>query len=136
MKTTFFATLGLALLSATALADEEQGARLFDELCVACHIMEGEPQAAPPVFGVINHVRKAYPQKEAFVRHIVDWVASPDAESALMPGAVRRFGLMPKLGYADEDVAAIAEFWFEKKNDLPGWYREHYEQEHGTPPPQ
>lgn len=136
MKLTPLAALGLALVSLGALGDDEQGARLFDELCIACHILEGEPQVGPPVFGVINHVKQAHPQKEAFVRHIVDWVASPDSASALMPGAVRRFGLMPKLGYADEDVRAIAEFWFEKKNDLPGWYREHYQQEHGVAPTQ
>lgn len=126
------AILSILLLSFPALADE--GRELFDKYCISCHKIDGQPQLAPPIFGVINHVKSAYPEREQFVKRIVTWVNNPNPDNILMPGAVRRFGLMPKLGYPSEDVHKIAEFLYDFRVDLPNWYRKHYRQEHGKPP--
>ena len=123
----FFSNSGFAL---------ENGSELFDRLCATCHVKQGQPTNAPPVFGMVNHVRQAYPDKEGFVERIVAWVRAPNAENVLMPGAVRRFGLMPTLGYSDNDVRLIAEYLYDGKTELPEWYKKHYEQEHGQAPTQ
>jgi hypothetical protein len=44
-------------------------------------------------------VKSAYPQREDFVQQIIDWVEYPDKDVSLMRGAIKKFGLMPKLPY-------------------------------------
>ena len=112
----------------------ENGGELFDKLCLICHVKQGPPTNAPPIFGVINHVRQAYPNRADFIQRIVNWVKEPNAEDVLMPGAIRRFGHMPKLGYSEHDVRLIAEYLYDGKTDLPEWYIKHYEEEHGQKP--
>ena len=129
------AAAAIQFLSAPVQA-EPNPQELFSQLCSSCHAVQGMPTNAPPIFGVINHVRSAYPERQAFVQRIVDWVAEPDPRDTLMPGAVRRFGLMPKLGYDPEDVRVIAEYLYSMRNRPPAWYREHYRQEHGHDPVQ
>lgn len=59
------------------------------------------------------------------------WVYEPDSSQALMPGALRRFGVMPKLGYDSEQVRQIAEYLFDDGPPSPGWYVDHYRKMHG-----
>lgn len=135
MKTKSALILMLLLFSNTGFA-LENGSELFDRLCVICHAKQGQPTNGPPVFAVVNHVRQAYPDRAGFVERIVTWVKEPNAEGALMPGAVRRFGLMPTLAYSDNDVRLIAEYLYDGKTELPEWYKKHYEEEHGEAPAQ
>ncbi len=121
----------LSLLPQVQAASE--GKQLFESLCMSCHSTSGPPTVAPPVFGMKNHVIKAYPQRQDFINYIVQWVRHPDASRALMPGAVRRFGLMPALPYPEDQVRKIAEFLYDNNLKMPRWYQQHYEQEHGKP---
>ena len=114
----------------------ENGSELFVRHCASCHKMKGPPQNAPPVFGVVNHVKQRFPGRWAFVERIVSWVKEPRLEDALMPGAIRRFGLMPKLDIPENEVRLIAEYLYDGKPDLPEWYIRHYEEEHGHKPVQ
>ena len=112
----------------------QDGKSLFESLCMSCPVAAGKPTIAPPVFGVKNHVIQAYPQRDDFINYIVQWVERPDASTSLMPGAVRRFGVMPALPYSEEQVRKIAAFLYDTDFKMPGWYRKHYEAEHGKPP--
>ena len=127
--------LALSLLFSTsgALA-EESGESLIMKLCASCHVLEGKPTIAPPIFAVKIHVKRAYTSRDAFVQRIVDWVEDPDEATTLMPGAVNRFGLMPKLSYKNEDVRKIAEYIYDTDFNVPEWYRQHYKQMHGAEP--
>jgi hypothetical protein len=51
-----------------------------------------------------------------------------------MPGAIRKFGLMPAFPLPDEELQAVAEFLYDSDMSLPDWYKEHYAAEHGEPP--
>lgn len=133
MKIKIFLISWTIFFSSSAFA-VENGAELFDKLCGICHVKQGQPTIAPPVFGMVNHVRRAYPGREDFVQRIVNWVNEPNAEDVLMPGAVRKFGLMPKLGYSEYEVRLIAEYLYDGKTELPEWYIKHYEEEHGEKP--
>jgi hypothetical protein len=135
MKPSIYVIAAFLIFIAMPLVAEE-GQALFEKYCIACHQVQGPPKIAPPVFGVINHVRGVYPEREAFVKRIVDWVENPDPDDVLMPGAVKRFGIMPKLGYPREDVQRIAEFLYDHRVSLPQWYIEHYRQQHGRDPVQ
>ena len=131
MRTTI---LGAILLCSLPHAQAvNHGKQLFESLCMSCHTTSGPPTLAPPVFGVKNHVLRAYPQREDFIDYIVQWVKQPNASRALMPGAVRRFGEMPALPYPEDQVRKIAEFLYDSNLTIPDWYQQHYEQEHGKP---
>jgi hypothetical protein len=114
----------------------QEGRALFEKYCIACHQIQGPPKIAPPIFGVINHIKEVHPERKAFVKRIVEWVENPDPNNTLMPGAVRRFGIMPKLNYPRKDVHKIAEFLYDHPINLPQWYIEHYQQQHGRKPVQ
>lgn len=123
-----------ALFISNSVFADSDGKKLLTRLCTSCHVTEGKPTIAPPISGVINHVKSAYPARDEFIQRIVDWVGNPEKERALMPGAVKKFGLMPKLSYKPEEVKLIAEFLYDGKMYLPEWYRMHYKKEHGHEP--
>ncbi len=110
------------------------GKELFNNLCLSCHVTSGKPTIAPPIFAVINHVKYTYPEKPDFVNYVVEWVENPRQEKALMPGAIKKFGSMPKLPYKTDDVRLIAEYLYDGNVQLPEWYIEHYKAEHGHEP--
>ena len=84
--------LGLvACTSALAVAPNpiHPGAAVFQAACASCHALGDKSTGiAPPAFGMKNHVMKAYPEREAFIAHIVQWTQAPNAAKTLMPGAV------------------------------------------------
>ncbi len=51
---------------------------------------------APPLMGVMRHVKMKYPAKEEAISFMVDYVLQPDRSKAVcMPQKIQRFGLMP-----------------------------------------
>jgi mono/diheme cytochrome c family protein len=110
------------------------GKTLYKTLCSSCHVPEGQPTLAPPLFGMKNHVMGRYPAREDFINYVVNWVKKPDASRSLMPGAVNRFGVMPAFPYEEDQVRAIAAFIYDSDLTMPGWYQQHYQQQHGKPP--
>ena len=124
----------LALCTNVQASDVPNGASLYSQNCLSCHgggKAMGE-RIAPPIVAVKNHYIKKHTEKDAFVNAIVKWVPNPSKERSLMPGAVRKFNLMPALPFSNEDLVAIAEFIFDESMEKPGWYDKHYEAEHGT----
>lgn len=82
---------------AFALDDAET---LFDTKCAACHIKTRPSDisklVAPPLMGVMRHLKMAYPQKDEAVKFIVDYALDPKKEKAVcMPQKIQLFGLMP-----------------------------------------
>ena len=132
MKT--IASLIAAALLASPLQAEQaaQGKEHFKAVCMACHKLDRGPQMlAPPVFAVQNHYLRVYPEKAEFVQAVVDWVRAPEVGKSLMPGAVRRFKLMPAMPLPRDELESIAAFLYDARFQEPAWYREHFEAEHG-----
>lgn len=132
-------TLAIVVLSSPLLqASEDEtpsGQELYKTACMACHVVEGKPTIAPPIFAVKNHVLDVYPERDEFIERIKSWVKAPSKDEALMRGAIRKFGLMPAMAHiSDEDLQAIAEYIYDTDMELPEWYEKHYEEEHGKKP--
>ena len=128
LQITGFFTVILLMSNASA----NDGKELYGQLCASCHAAESNPKVAPPIFAVVDHVRQAYPKREDFISRIIEWVDEPETEVALMPGAIRKFNLMPKLGYSQRDVEEIAEYLFDKDTVLSKEYIEHKKKGHGN----
>lgn len=93
---------------------------LFKEKCVSCHIT-GRPVdfsklVAPPVMGVMRHVKMQYPNKEEAVAFIKEYTLDPqEAKAVCMPQKIKRFGLMPsqKGNVTAEELERIGAWMFD-----------------------
>lgn len=127
-----YVILLLSLLLGTSALASNNGKVLMESMCTSCHVTSGQGVIAPPIFAVKNHVKNAYPAREDFIQQIVDWVEEPNQDVSLMPGAINKFGLMPKLGYSQQDVEKIASYLYDEDLKSPRWYQKHYQEHHGT----
>ena len=134
MKKYFLYSILSLLVFTTNATAGESGKYLMKKLCMSCHVSDEKPTLAPPIFAIKNHVKQAHKSRGDFTQRIIDWVEEPDSAIALMPGAVNRFGLMPKLSYNKEDVRKVAEYIYDTNFKLPKWYKKHYKDKHGSEP--
>ena len=126
-------TLLLVLTFCTSAEEKDRGKEIFTTLCMACHKFDHSPDmVAPPVFGVKNHYLRKFPDREGFIENISSWLEKQDPDKTLMPGAIRRFGVMPPVALGESDRIAIAGFIYDADFSEPSWYAEHYQKEHGT----
>jgi len=106
----------------SASANIPEGYRLMKTYCYVCHnpeVKSHDQMLAPPMMMVKKHYKPTYPSKKKFVDAIVSWVHHPSPEKVLMPGAVRKFKIMPPLAYPEKDLVAIAEYMFDNEMDKP-----------------
>ncbi len=97
---------------------DSKGYKLMEQKCFICHFpvpdrTRKEEMIAPPMLRVQEHYKPAYPNKEEFVKAIKSWVKDPTEDKIQMPGASRKFEVMPYLPYADEEIELIAKTLFE-----------------------
>jgi len=105
MKTiTKIAALATIMISGTTTicASDMSGKQLLAANCISCHATQHaadeSTMLAPPIMGVIRHVKEKYPDKEDAVAFIVDYIQNPSADKAVCESkAIERFGLMPSL---------------------------------------
>ena len=125
----------LASQAAQAGSDIEQGEKLYKTYCSACHGntggMDMNKRVAPPVIAVRMHYIGPYPDKASFVAAVTSWVEKPDADKTFMPGAIRKFNIMPPVAVAREDAQKIAAYIYEGDVDKPAGFDKHYEEMHG-----
>ncbi len=98
---------------------------LMKQFCLSCHFEKPDPakrdqMQAPPMANVQRHYKSAYPQKNDFIKAVVNWVNHPSEEKILMPGAARRFGLMPALPIGDDKLTLIAKGLYNYKFQTTG----------------
>lgn len=106
---------------------------LLKNQCLICH--GGAPShdklIAPPMAAVKWRYSKQHNNKEGFVNGIVAWGLNPNADKALMRGAVKEFNVMPKPATKEEDLRTIAAFIYDNELEQPEWFEEHFNQMHG-----
>lgn len=96
----------------------DRGYELMTQKCFICHLPKPDPSKsaqmiAPPMVQVQEHYKPTYPEKEDFINAMVSFIQNPSREKTLMPGAVKKFNLMPKLLYEDSELRLIAETLYE-----------------------
>lgn len=108
-------------------SSEHPGKKLMEIYCYACHSATAshENRLAPPMIAVKKHYINSSTTKEEFISSIQAWIKNPNEEDAKMFGAVRRFGVMVKQPFPENDVKLIAEYLFENDIEQPEWFEEH-----------
>jgi len=112
-------TLGTTLLVTPSLYAQD-GASLFAAKCAACHQTTRPSNistlVAPPVMGVMRHVKMRYGTKEESIQFISEYALNPQASKAVcMPEKIQRFGLMPsqKGNVSKEELQTIASWMYD-----------------------
>lgn len=115
-------TLLLLAFTAVSVMGEEKGSILFEEKCAACHMKQRpsfeamNTMIAPPIMGVMSHVKDAKTTKPEAVKFIVDYIFEPTPLKALcIKQSIERFGLMPsqKGNLTKEEATMIAGYLYE-----------------------
>lgn len=99
---------------------------LLQRNCFTCHNpdMPSGNRVAPPMFKLREHYYTEGETRENFIRRIIRYVNNPSEELSIMPGAVRNFGVMPKLSYNQDDLTLIASYMYENDLSSENWYAE------------
>ncbi len=115
------------------LAKSHPGEKLMKAQCYACH-NPATPHAgriAPPMIAIKKHYINEETSKEDFIKEVVEFTLNPSEEKVKLRGAVKRFGLMPKQYFKEEDLKQIAEYLYDYEIEEPGWFKEHHEGQKG-----
>ncbi|MEA3372166.1 MAG: cytochrome c [Campylobacterota bacterium] len=111
---------GALLMFGSAGYASESGEELFKAKCAVCHMTtpptDFSKLVAPPVFGVMRHVKMQYPNKDEAVKFIKEYTLDPQVGKAVcMPQKIKRFGLMPsqKGKVTPEELERIAVWMFD-----------------------
>ena len=113
---------------------ENAGLLLMKSKCYVCHSVTTKSHdaiIAPPMVAVKRHYTNKYDNKKDFVNAIVTWSVDPKEDNALMPGAVNKFKVMPKMGFIKDDMEKIANYMFDNEIDKPAWFGAHAKEMHG-----
>jgi mono/diheme cytochrome c family protein len=112
---------------------ENEGLKLLEQNCYACHSVTSESHdaiIAPPMVAVVRRYKMMYQDKESFVNGISNWVLNPTADHALMRGAVSQFNVMPKLPFNKNEVLTIAQYIYDNELEAPSWFEDHFNSQH------
>ena len=112
----------------STLQSEHPGKKLMDTYCKTCHnaeAPEGDGRIAPPMVAIKARYLNLYNSKEDFVNAITNFTTSPSKEDAILFGAVRRFGVMPKQMFPEGSIEKIAEYLYNYKIEEPTWFEDH-----------
>ena len=104
---------------------QQKGETLFKQYCMSCHWSAPDPSKkdkmlAPPIVRVVQHYKGTYSDKKDFVNAVVNWANKPNQDAVLMPGAARKFGLMPPLPIGNDNLEKIAGYIFDADFGKPG----------------
>ena len=115
-----------------ALSAATNGFLTMESSCFTCHspnALQTEDLAAPTMADMKLHYLKFATTERAFADALNAFVQQPDSAHALMAEAVKRFGLMPKLGVPEKDARDIAHYLFNNKIEAADWFPAQYQAE-------
>jgi len=113
-------TVGIVGFFTPSVYAETSGEALFEAKCASCHVKTRPSDistlVAPPMMGVMRHVKMTYNSKEEAVKFITEYTLNPQERKAVcMPQKLKRFGLMPsqKGNVTKEELTTIASWVYD-----------------------
>ncbi|MBT8185955.1 MAG: DUF3365 domain-containing protein, partial [Eudoraea sp.] len=106
------------------------GKIILETECYICHNPRAseESMIAPPMIDIKKHYITENTTKEEFTVDLMNWVNDPEQNSK-MPGALKKFGIMPYIPYPEDAIAQIAEYLYDYDIEKPDWYDVHYQKQ-------
>jgi len=114
----------------------EAGEKLYKTNCESCHGATGgmdmSKRLAPPIAAVRLHYINSHTDEASFVEAVSSWVEKQDVSKSLMPGAIKKFKVMPPLALVPkEDAMKIAAYIYAGDIEKLEGFEKHVEDEHG-----
>lgn len=115
----------------TSNFDPLEAKKLMETHCYLCHspsAEENQGRIAPPMIAIkARYIDKEGYNKAEFIERVKAFVAHPTEDKALMYGAVKKHGLMPKQAFPEGSVEKIATFMYDYQIEEPEWFKAHWE---------
>jgi cytochrome c553 len=111
-------------------AEAEHAQKLMQTHCYICHsptASETQGRIAPPMVAIKARYLMDNKTKEEFVSNIEQFVENPTEDKALMYGAIKKHGLMPKQAFPEGSIEKIAAFMYDYQIEEPEWFKTHLE---------
>ncbi|TXG35127.1 hypothetical protein [Seonamhaeicola maritimus] len=107
------------------------GKIIIETQCNICHspTASHEQRLAPPLIAVKKHYISEETTQKEFSEDLQIWFDNPTEDNARMYGAVRRFGVMPKLILSNEDLEKVSDYIYNYDIEQPEWFEDHYNEE-------
>jgi len=102
----------LSLIFVTALNAADMRSLLFHGNCITCHA-EHKSISAPSIDEIKENYLRAFPIKKDFVAYMSEWIVSPSTKSSIMLSAIKKYELMPELGFDLSTTQEIAAYIYE-----------------------
>lgn len=107
-----------------------EGFRTLNQYCLSCHPAE---KTANPIAPSLAEIKEFYLEQttdeEEFVNTFADFLSNPSDENTQMKEAVNQFGIMPNMGFSDEQYRAIAVYLYHTEVEKPDWFETAFEGE-------
>ena len=111
--------------------DPLEAKKLMETHCYLCHsptTEENQGRIAPPMVAIkARYIDREGYNKAEFIENVKAFVANPTEEKALMYGAVKKHGLMPKQVFPEGSIEKIAAFMYDYQIEEPEWFKAHWE---------
>ena len=105
MRESNFKYLILSLLFISSLNAGDVRSLLFHGNCITCH-HEHKSISAPSIDEIKENYLRAFAKKKDFTQYMSHWVNKPNAQTSIMQGAIKKYELMPELGF---DLSTLRE---------------------------
>lgn len=111
--------------------DLAAGFNLIEKNCFSCHSPNAsqENRVAPPMVAIKKHYINEHTSLDDFTKDLIRFLNNPSEDISKMPQAVKKFNLMPKMGFSEEDITQIAAYIYHTKLEKPNWFDKHYANE-------
>ena len=104
----------LSLLLLLNMYAAPMGELMFNGNCLTCHAID-KANSAPSIKEIRHVYLQRFTTEEAFIAFMIPWIQKPNATTALMPEAIKKYALMPELGYDAETLKEIASYLYHLK---------------------
>lgn len=111
-----------------------KGFQLLETNCFSCHSPNAsiETRIAPPMEGIKRHyIVENSTNKEQFTKDLIAFLNNPVEENSKMPGAISKYGVMPKMNFNEQQITDIAHYIYDTELEKPDWFENHYQDEKG-----
>ena len=112
MRENKFKYFFLSLVFTLSLNGADMRSLLFHGNCITCHD-EHTSISAPSIDEIKENYLRAFPLKEDFVAYMANWVVKPSKETSIMLDAIKKYELMPELGFDESTTRDIASYIYE-----------------------
>jgi cytochrome c551/c552 len=100
------------LIISSLYGSDNMGSLLFHGNCITCHNKD-KSISAPSINKIKEHYLQAFPNKKDFVEHMSKWIIKPDKTTSIMLHAIKKYELMPELGFDINTTQEISKYIYD-----------------------